>query len=108
LQQDLCVAAALGIRHSERNGHHYIAGFDFLSPREREDALREFPSLYATRENGPPRVRIEDGYIDVTDANRSGFGAASEPDWDALEPVRLPGIPADLIGDGGAEGKNGL
>src|SRR5690606_31016242 len=28
LHQDLCVAAALGITHSERNGHHYIVGFD--------------------------------------------------------------------------------
>lgn len=100
LQQDLCVAAALGIRHSERNGHHYIAGFDFLSPREREDALREFPSLYAARPGGGPAVRIANGYLDVSDLNRVGFGSASEPDWDFLEPVRLPEIPADVIGDG--------
>jgi hypothetical protein len=106
LQQDLCVAAALGIRHSERNGHHYIVGFDFLSPKEREDALREFPSLYAARGEGSPVVRIENGYIDAADINRHGFGAASEPDWGNLEPVKLPGIPADLIGDGSQEGRN--
>jgi hypothetical protein len=99
LQQDLCVAASLGIRHSERNGHHYIVGFDFLSPKEREDALREFPSLYTARANGAPVVRIEDGMLNVKDLDRSGFGAASEPDWDALEPVRLPEVPADLIED---------
>jgi hypothetical protein len=106
LQQDLCVAAALGIRHSERNGHHYIVGFDFLSPRERADALGEFPSLYAARGAGSPVVRIENGMIDAADLNRRGFGAASEPDWDFLEPVKLPGIPADLIGEGAQEGRS--
>jgi hypothetical protein len=99
LHQDLCVAAALGITHSERNGHHYIVGFDFLSPREREDALREFPSLYREREHGSPVVRIEDGFLSLNELNRIGFGTASEPDWEYLEPVRLPEIPEDLIAD---------
>jgi hypothetical protein len=105
LQQDLCVAAALGIGHSERNGHHYISGFDFLSPHEREAALREFPSLYASRDGVPQGIRIENGYIDAADINLHGFGAASGPDWEALEPVRLPEIPADLIVEGHQEGK---
>ncbi|MEO7426415.1 MAG: mandelate racemase, partial [Fibrobacteria bacterium] len=108
LQQDLCVAAALGISHSERNGHHYIVGFDFLSPREREDALREFPSLYvdrADREGANPVVRIENGFINAADINLRGFGGGAEPDWDALEPVRLPEIPADMIGDGSPAGR---
>jgi len=99
LHQDLCVAAALGIRHSERNGHHYIIGFDFLSAREREDALREYPSLYRVREHGSPVVRIEDGFLSMKEINRSGFGTASEPDWEHLEPVRLPEIPEDVIAD---------
>ena len=97
LHQDLCVAAALGIRHSERNGHHYIIGFDFLSPSEQEAALREFPSLYRTREKGSPVVRIEDGFISLKELNQNGFGTASEPDWEFLEPVRLPEIPEDVI-----------
>jgi hypothetical protein len=87
----------LGIRHSERNGHHYIVGFDFLSPREREDALREFPSLYRTREQGSPVVRIEGGFLDLKELNQNGFGTASEPDWEHLEHVRLPEIPEDVI-----------
>jgi hypothetical protein len=101
LHQDLCVAAALGIRHSERNGHHYIIGFDFLSPREREDALREFPSLYTTRSQGSPVVRIDDGFLLLTEVNRHGFGTVSEPDWESLEPVRLPEIPEDVIEERG-------
>src|SRR6185295_12685305 len=87
LHQDICVAAALGIPHSERNGHHYVVGFRFLSEKESEAAQRDFPSLYRTRENGPPVVRIEDGYISAKDINRSGFGTTAEPDWENLEPV---------------------
>lgn len=99
LHQDFCVAAALGIPHSERNGHHYVVGFQFLSEKERAAAQSEYPSLYRTRENGLPVVRIEDGFIPVGDINRSGFGTVTEPDWDHLEPVRLPPIPEDLIQD---------
>jgi hypothetical protein len=89
LQQDLCLAAALGIDHSERNGHHYIRAFDFMSAREREAALREFPSLYRP---DPPSVRIVDGALDLSEVNKCGFGTVSEPDWYHLEEVDLSGI----------------
>jgi hypothetical protein len=82
LHQDLCVAAALGITHSERNGHHYIRAFEYFSPRERETAIREFPELYR---EGRPTVRVENGVINTTGINSFGFGVKSEPDWESLE-----------------------
>jgi hypothetical protein len=85
LHQDLCVAAALGITHSERNGHHYIRAFEYFSPKEREAAVREFPELYRADR---PTVRVEDGSIDLSGINSFGFGVRSEPDWDSLE--RIP------------------
>jgi hypothetical protein len=107
LQQDLCVAAALGIPHSERNGHHYIRAFEYFSPREREAALREYPSLHTDGIKSPgefiprsginspgefiprlPSVRIVDGALDLREINSFAFGVRSEPDWDALQPVR--------------------
>jgi hypothetical protein len=106
LHQDLCVAAALGIPHSERNGHHYIVGFRFLTDRERVDALREYPGLYRERPGAEPVLRIEDGDIDMRDINAFGFGTRSEPDWEALEPVRLPEIPKDII-ENGSNKENG-
>lgn len=84
LHQDLCVAAALGIPHSERNGHHYIRAFEYFSPKERETAVREFPELYQA---GRPTVRVEDGAIDVRGINAFGFGVRSEPDWESLERI---------------------
>ena len=99
LHQDCCVASALGITHTERNGHHYIVGFKFLSEKERADAILEFPSLYRVRDNLPPVLRIEGGLISMKEINANGFGTLSEPDWDSLEPVRLPEIPEDIIED---------
>src|SRR6185503_1455682 len=84
LHQDLCVAAALGIPHSERNGHHYIRAFDYFSPKEREHALKEFPELYA---DGRPSVKVDGCVMDVRGINAFGFGVRSDPDWDSLEKV---------------------
>lgn len=99
LHQDFCVAAALGIPHSERNGHHYIVGFKYLSEAERQAALAEFPSLYRAREGAEPVLRIDGGFINLKEINANGFGTVSEPDWESLEPVRLPDIPEDIIED---------
>jgi hypothetical protein len=84
LHQDLCVAAALGITHSERNGHHYIRAFDYFSPKERDLAIQEFPELY---EAGRPTVKVVNGMMDVRGINAAGFGVRTEPDWDSLEKV---------------------
>jgi hypothetical protein len=84
LHQDLCVAAALNLTHSERNGHHYIRAFEYFSPKEKEAALREFPELYEAKR---PTVRIHNGAIDLSGINDFAFGVASEPDWDSLERV---------------------
>jgi hypothetical protein len=89
LHQDTVVAAALGITHVERNGHHYLRGLDLLTAAERQDALKSYPSLY--RET-PDLVslRIVNGQIDLQDLDVPGLGVASEPEWKALEPVELP------------------
>jgi len=87
LHQDLCVAAALHLTHSERNGHHYIRAFEYFSPKEKEAAIREFPELYTSKR---PTVQIYNGAIDVSGINEFGFGVCSEPDWEFLEKLSLP------------------
>lgn len=84
LHQDLCVAAALNLTHSERNGHHYVRAFEYFSPKEKEAAIREFPELYTPKR---PTVQIHNGMIDLSGINDFGFGVVSEPDWDFLEKV---------------------
>jgi hypothetical protein len=92
LHQDLCVAAALGMTHTERNGHHYIEGFRFLSPVEREAALREFPSLYTERPGNLPHLRTEGGRLDLKEINAHALGTQSEPDWASMASL----APVDL------------
>ncbi len=90
LHQDLCVAAALGLTHIERNGHHYIEGFRFLSPAEREATFCEYPELYAARPGSLPHLRIEGGRLDLSGINAHALGTRSEPDWEALVETELP------------------
>lgn len=95
--QDLCVAAALGITHSERNGHHFFRGFDFLSPTEQEQALQEYPSLYQLATGEVPSLRFMNGEMSMTEINDSpGLGVQSAPDWDTLDAVVLPQEPQQL------------
>ena len=65
LQQDLALQATLGMKHVERNGHHYFRGLDHLSEQTRAELVRSHPELYV-REEDLTRVRIADGRIDVS------------------------------------------
>ncbi len=105
LQQDLCLAAALGIEHTERNGHHYIHGFDFLSEEERDHALTQYPSLYeaitkvgtsstanslsissSSANRSSARVSIRQGGFDLKEVNAAlGFGSSSWPNWSSMD-----------------------
>jgi hypothetical protein len=88
LQQDLCLAAALGLSNAERNGHHYILPSGFLSGSEQRELLEETPSLYGVDASGAFRVRVTDGGFDLTEVNAAhGFGTATRPDWEALQPL---------------------
>ncbi len=80
LQQDLATVAALGLEHSERNGHHFFAGLDVLPRAEAEAALEAHPDLYARR--GERIVlRIEDGAISLACASARGYGYSAAVDW---------------------------
>lgn len=90
--QDTCVMASLGVPHVERNAHHYVRGQAHLTERERANLLREFPSLYERCDNGLVTLKIRDGRISTKEIVASGYGTISEPDWEALTPLR-PGEP---------------
>ncbi len=92
--QDLCVAAALGITHSERNGHHFFRGFEFLPEGERAQALRDYPALYEMKKDGYPSLRFRDGELAIAEINNaSGVGVVSSPEWSSMEVISLPQQP---------------
>ena len=88
LHQDFAVVAALGLRNAERNGHHYFYGLSHLTEDEKRRAKTDYPGVYTER-NNETFLNIQDGSVDcgpIVDA--TGFGVATEPDWNAMMPLR--------------------
>lgn len=77
LQQDFATAAALGITHSERNGHHYFRGLVNLDDAERASALREHPDVYEVKGDATV-LRIRDGAVRIGSIQQPGYGYHSE------------------------------
>ncbi|MEP6941372.1 MAG: enolase C-terminal domain-like protein [Betaproteobacteria bacterium] len=88
VQQDLALAALLGLRHVERNGHHYVDGFagGGASTPEQERFLVACPGLYE-RSHGSVRLSIRAGVIDLAGCATPGFASPAEPDWTGLSPL---------------------
>lgn len=85
-QSDLCLAAALGLEHVERNGHHYHPGLTYLPEGERRAALGAHPDFYV-EEHGIIGPRIADGRFCIGSFHCAGFGFSVEPDMSKMEPV---------------------
>ena len=86
LQQDLTSLASLGIKHAERNGHHYFHGLDHLPETEARSALKAHPDLYREAE-GRVFLKIEDGYINCSSLQCAGYGCASEISFEERVPL---------------------
>ena len=85
-QSDLCLAAALGLQHVERNGHHYHPGLSYLPEQVRRQALAAHGDFYV-EEHGIIGPRIVDGRLQIGSLHCAGFGFAVEPDMAASEPA---------------------
>ena len=86
VQQDLALIALLGLRHVERNGHHFVDGFAGRSAAEAEAFAQAHPDLYGPSPHGP-RLRIEEGLLRLGSLACAGFGTTVEPDYTALAPM---------------------
>jgi L-alanine-DL-glutamate epimerase-like enolase superfamily enzyme len=80
LQQDLATLAALGLPHSERNGHHFFPGLDVVPRREAEAALAAHPDLYKRR-GERITLRIREGELSLACQHATGYGYASQIAW---------------------------
>jgi len=90
VQQDLALAALIGVGHVERNGHHYADGFAGQHAPLAEQAafFAAHGDLYDTGAHGV-RLAIRDGAISLRSLGGVGFAAAAHPDAAALVPLRL-------------------
>jgi hypothetical protein len=83
LQQDLALVSVLGLKHVERNGHHYVNGMAGLPEAEQERFLTSHKDLYE-QSHGAVRVRITDGDLDIGSLNCPGFASRAMPDWKTM------------------------
>jgi hypothetical protein len=86
VQQDLALGALIGVRHAERNGHHYVDGFAETPAGEAEAFLSAHPDLY-TSEGGKVRLAIHDGDLLTRSLTAPGFATSVHPDWSTLQPL---------------------
>jgi hypothetical protein len=88
VQQDLALIAALGLTHVERNGHHFVDGFNGRPKAEAVRFMEAHPGLYADTPRGP-RLAIREGMLELSSLDTPGLGATLEPDLAAME--AMPG-----------------
>jgi hypothetical protein len=88
VQQDLALTALLGLRHVERNGHHYVNGFagQGAGSSEQHAFFDSQPGLYGMSQGGV-RLAIRHGVIDISSLDMPGFAARAQPDWATLDPL---------------------
>jgi L-alanine-DL-glutamate epimerase-like enolase superfamily enzyme len=89
VQQDLALAALIGMTHVERNGHHYVDGMAGAPLAEQAAFAAAHPDLYRLH-GGRARLAIEGGRIAIGSVVEAvGLGSSVEPDWSAMEPSSL-------------------
>ncbi len=86
VQQDLALVNLLGLRHVERNGHHYVNGMAGLPATEQARFLTVHPDLYQHAHDAV-RLRINAGQLRLGSLGRPGFASGAYPDWETLKPV---------------------
>lgn len=86
VQQDLALVSALGLTHVERNGHHFIDGFQSRPKAEAVRFMEAHPNLYADTPRGP-RLSIRQGVLEIGSLATPGFGSAVLPDVTAMAPM---------------------
>ena len=84
--KDVAMAAALGIEHVERNGHHYFKGLSVYPEDVQAMIVEEHPDLY-TKAAGDTfaRLRIEDGRLALRSVNAALFGHTAKFDISRYE-----------------------
>jgi hypothetical protein len=91
VQQDTALVNLIGLGHVERNGHHYVHGFEGqgASLAEARVFAQAQPGLY-TGEDAGVRLDVRNGELDLRSLAAPGFASSAMPDFDTLAPVPEP------------------
>ncbi len=101
--QDLAVQALLGVRHVERNGHHYFRGLSMYAEAEQGEMRRAHPDLLRRTAGGDVVLAIEAGAISTVSINAAPFGSGWAVDKGlGFEPLNDWIRRGGMAGDGSA------
>jgi L-alanine-DL-glutamate epimerase-like enolase superfamily enzyme len=89
VQQDLALAAQLGMTHVERNGHHFVDGMAFAPTGEQAAFADAHPDLYR-HVDGRTRLAVDQGQLRICSLACPGFAVAADMDFAAMRPMRMP------------------
>jgi hypothetical protein len=78
VQQDNALVAFHGLKHAERNGHHYVDGFANTPALEAGSFLAAHADLYE-KSDGIVRLAVHDGTIATESLAVPGFACALQP-----------------------------
>lgn len=78
VQQDNALVAFHGLKHAERNGHHYVDGFANTPALEAGSFLAAHSDLYE-KSDGIVRLAVHDGTIATESLAVPGFACALQP-----------------------------
>lgn len=90
LQSDLALVSAMGLKHVERNGHHYHTGLKYLDENYYDEILSCHGDLYQGVQ-GVPALKIRRGKISLESVNGDGFGFRVDPHFETYQVVRQGG-----------------
>jgi hypothetical protein len=90
LLQDLALMTLLGIRHVERNGHHYYRGLSPWPEEWQNLAHHAHPDLYTRDAQGLVRLDVQRGHVQLASINEAPFGLKPLFDPSRFAQVRLP------------------
>ena len=78
VQQDNALVAFHGLKHAERNGHHYVDGFANTPALEAGSFLAAHSDLYE-KSDGKVRLAVHDGTVATESLAVPGFACALQP-----------------------------
>jgi hypothetical protein len=86
LLQDLAVVSALGMKHVERNGHHYFAGLSMYPDAVQKRLIADHGDLYRWHDRGFAALAPSAGRLNLGTINLAPFGVAHLPNLSFFQP----------------------
>lgn len=95
VQQDLALVSLLGLKHVERNAHHFIDGMSGVPEGEQKAFVAAHPALYEKLPGKPGRLKAKGGTLALGSLGCPGFAVGVDLDFKSMRP--MPAAPKERL-----------